>query len=606
MEEIDNIIIHSLRQIGCDIEENVTNLSSFNTELVVEATVRCLEAIRPGLGLSTVLPVNMAARFRLGATLAQTCMELGYRGDIGYQTFLYNSEADLRRVFMFLIEKLPKESEKTINESISKVALLEKSVASAISQGLSIPWLPHYCHKQGFRNRGRANVPYVSVNIEVPIANIEDGNAILILLGLLLLDNVNAMATVIIADYKDYCMRYLQPVPEQMQDIACFLPSMISYNAKALNTSPTDIMERINWLSSQHSEKPAYSNAYNIVKEFSKFSSENKIQTSTESQVKPESVMQPVLPDQETLRNQAKQEVETEKMKAECESLRINIEELQNEIKKLTTRLAQATITGQNEEKELKINEEQKKIKAKAYELLQDGPENVKKLESAIEASTSKLINLANQWEKHRVPLIMKYRQEREKHSTKANASQKKLDEIKLLKEKEKELQEECRNKDQQYSQLVAEVQKLPKEVNRSAYTQRILEIINNVRKQRDEINKVLADTREIQKEINTLTGRLERSFTVVDELIFRDARTNEASRKAYKLLATLHSDCNELVSLVEETGATIREIRDLEEQIDSESAKNVGANLERITADLKQMKQETAALTAQLQSKAS
>lgn len=56
-----------------DIEENVTNLSGFNTELVVEATVRCLEAIRPGLGLSTVLPVNMAARFRLGATLAQTC-----------------------------------------------------------------------------------------------------------------------------------------------------------------------------------------------------------------------------------------------------------------------------------------------------------------------------------------------------------------------------------------------------------------------------------------------------------------------------------------------------------------------------------------------------
>lgn len=56
-----------------DIEESVTNLSGFNTELVVEATVRCLEAIRPGLGLSTVLPVNMAARFRLGATLAQTC-----------------------------------------------------------------------------------------------------------------------------------------------------------------------------------------------------------------------------------------------------------------------------------------------------------------------------------------------------------------------------------------------------------------------------------------------------------------------------------------------------------------------------------------------------
>lgn len=66
-------IITSRYSFFSDIEESVTNLSGFNTELVVEATVRCLEAIRPGLGLSTVLPVNMAARFRLGATLAQTC-----------------------------------------------------------------------------------------------------------------------------------------------------------------------------------------------------------------------------------------------------------------------------------------------------------------------------------------------------------------------------------------------------------------------------------------------------------------------------------------------------------------------------------------------------
>lgn len=136
------------------------------------------------------------------------------------------------------------------------------------------------------------------------------------------------------------------------------------------------------------------------------------------------------------------------------------------------------------------------------------------------------------------------------------------------MRDKEKELLEECHIKDQQYAQLLAEVQKLPKDVNRSAYTQRILEIINNVRKQKDEINKVLVDTREIQKDINTLTGRLERSFTVVDELIFRDAKTNEASRRAYKLLATLHSDCSELVTMVEETGATLREIRDLEEQV--------------------------------------
>lgn len=93
---------------------------------------------------------------------------------------------------------------------------------------------------------------------------------------------------------------------------------------------------------------------------------------------------------------------------------------MQVTIKNLTTSVTQATINYQNEEKKLTINEEQKKIKARIYDLFQDGEENIKKLETAIEATTNKLINLGNQWEKHRVPLIQKYRQEREKHSTKA------------------------------------------------------------------------------------------------------------------------------------------------------------------------------------------
>lgn len=140
--------------------------------------------------------------------------------------------------------------------------------------------------------------------------------------------------------------------------------------------------------------------------------------------MKSESTTHSVLPNQETSSTEAikqtKQEAELEKMRKECEDLRIRMDELQNEIKKLTTRLTQATVTAQNEEKEFRIGEERKKLKARTYELLQDGPENIKKLEAAIEASTNKLISLANQWEKHRVPLITKYRQEREKHSTKA------------------------------------------------------------------------------------------------------------------------------------------------------------------------------------------
>jgi iron uptake system EfeUOB component EfeO/EfeM len=48
------------------------------------------------------------------------------------------------------------------------------------------------------------------------------------------------------------------------------------------------------------------------------------------------------------------------------------------------------------------------------------------------------------------------------------------------------------------------------------------MEIIGNISKQKEDIDKVLKDTKELQKEINNLTGQLDRSFTVADELIFR------------------------------------------------------------------------------------
>ncbi|XP_015596825.1 coiled-coil domain-containing protein 22 homolog [Cephus cinctus] len=579
MEEVDNIIIHSLRQIGCDVEDNITNLSGFQTELVIDATVRCLNIIRPGLGLSTVLPENMTARFRLGAALAQACLDLGYKGDIGYQTFLYSSEVDLRRVFMFLIEKLPKECDKSLNEPTSRIALLEKSIASTVAKDLSSSWLPPYCHKQGPHCRGRTTTAYNSIELDLPIAGKDE-------------------------DFQNYYIHYQRPINEQASNQR-LLPSVISHNARLIYGKPTDILEKLDWLNEQKEE---FGEAVHENQEIlSRFTLNERLQFAKDNITEEKSPFteSPVkTPVGVSLTKEEKQELAVENAKMECETLRNTTEELQTEIRKLNVKLAQLTTTRQAEEKELAVRQEQRRIKARTYDLLPDGEENIKKLEAAIEAGANKLIHLANQWERHRGPLIEKYRDERAKYSSKASASQKKVDELKILRDREQELLEELRNKDQQYAQLMADVQKLPKEINRSAYTQRILEIINNVRKQRDEIDKVLADTRKIQKEINTLTGRLERSFTVVDELIFRDARSNEASRKAYKLLATLHSDCSELVDLVEETGATIREIRDLEEQIDSESTKNVGANLERITADLKQMKQETAILTAQLQNK--
>ena len=44
--------------------------------------------------------------------------DLGYRGEIGYQTFLYSNETEIRKVFIFLVEKLPKAAADVAEETI--------------------------------------------------------------------------------------------------------------------------------------------------------------------------------------------------------------------------------------------------------------------------------------------------------------------------------------------------------------------------------------------------------------------------------------------------------------------------------------------------------
>ncbi len=63
------------------------------------------QPLKTGIGLVPREDLSLIYRYIAPSHLSQ---ELGFRGEVGYQTFLYSNESDIRRVFMFLVEKLPK------------------------------------------------------------------------------------------------------------------------------------------------------------------------------------------------------------------------------------------------------------------------------------------------------------------------------------------------------------------------------------------------------------------------------------------------------------------------------------------------------------------
>ncbi|KAM4696950.1 LOW QUALITY PROTEIN: coiled-coil domain-containing protein 22 [Rhinophrynus dorsalis] len=625
MEEVDRILVHTLRSCGTEIPEEVQSIRHFNTELIVEAVVRCLRVINPSLGstLSHVLPPGMSARFRIGTSLAQACQDLGYPGDVGYQTFLYSSEPDIRALLIFLAEKLPRDSPEDAHQPAGKSALLQRAIAAKIKQQLSHPWIPPLC-RTGALQRSQSSCRLHRFHAQ-PLALAGDPS----------------MRSVP-AERKEYWERYLPAVCSQLPHVSSLAASLLERNASDLSAvqeweaewksqglasrlSQEDyrskkrqrlqkrIREQLRQCSQTLTENQATGTssldlvdmlkAFNMEgeakqKKGSRFTHTQKFTFQQDPQTLKEQMQRAaeILPKKDA-RNADAEHQELTSLQDQFDSLEQKIQELGE-----NTRLLQLTVTQmEGEVNELRQSCEEKenviRVKKRAVELLPDADNNLTKLQSLVDASALRMVNLVGQWESHRVRLLEDYRELRRVHQEREDESSRWMKDAKDLYEKIRGAADEAKRKEELYKQLVSEYESLPREVSRAAYTQRILEIVSNIKKQKEEIMKILSDTKDLQKEINNLTGKVDRTFVVTDELVFKDAKKDETVRKAYKYLAALHENCSHLIQTIEDTGTILREIRDLEEQIETETAKKTLSNLQKIMEDYKAIKQENALL---------
>ncbi|XP_006876747.1 PREDICTED: coiled-coil domain-containing protein 22 [Chrysochloris asiatica] len=623
MEEADRILIHSLRQAGTAVPPDVQTLRAFTTELVVEAVVRCLRVINPAVGssLSPLLPLAMSARFRLAMSLAQACMDLGYPLELGYQNFLYPSEPDLRDLLLFLAERLPTDASEDADQPAGDSAIL-RAIGSQIRDQLALPWVPPLLrtpklqHIQGSApqkpfHASRLIVPELSSRGELrefqrspllppaPTQVPQPAGRAASLLERHAIQLCKQTAWDHSGD-EDWLRRTSRlPTQEdtwaQRQRLQKYLAEHLRQSWGPLGAPPQvrDLGELLQaWGAGTRTGVPKGSQ-FTHSEKFT-IHLEPKTQATQVSNV----LASTLQPEQDMW---AAQEKELESLREQLEGVNHSIEELEANMRMLGISLVQVETECQQSELSVAEQEQALRLKSRAVELLPDGAANLAKLQLVVESSAQRVIHLASQWEKHRVPLLAEYRHLRKLQDRRELESSRRLAEIQELHQSVRAAAEEARRKEEVYKQLVSELETLPRDVSRLAYTQRILEIVGNIRKQKEEITKILSDTKGLQKEINSLSGKLDRTFAVTDELVFKDAKKDDAVRKAYKYLAALHENCSQLIQTIEDTGTIMREVRDLEEQIETEMGKKTLSNLEKIREDYRALRQENAGLLGRI-----
>lgn len=516
MEEVDKIIIFTLTSLNCNVEEGVNSIKKLNTDSFVEGVVKMIQIIDPNFVASKSLPSSMSAKYKYCADLSDKVKSLGFQGDIGYQTFLYGNEIEVRRTLMFLIERLPREQSVKTSDSLTKLESFKEKLSNSMTEKVI----------------SSKTEKFLSMPIETGI--VKPGQT---------------KKTMTPREWREYCLKDLKFITHQVKP-NIFFPSIISLNAY---------------------EGDEVKDPFPTIKEDDN-ASQNQTANVNNTNSIPRDVSQSDL-------NQLSQNIQTE------------IEEIID----LKQEYQQLEII--KNEAEIQLNKDGKDIDLleKINIMLPDAEDYTEKLLSKINSAHEKMEHLQEQWEQAKIP----YLEEKNRRTKKQSSTSQHYEQLKQLRESAQLLRKEYETKTNTFNELN---EKLPiKSVNRSSYTKRILDIINNIKKQDSDIIKIITDTKQVQKQLNNVNGKIERCFTLADEMIFKDVTRDDVSRKAYKYLVNLHTDCNEIVKVVTETGNLKKEMKNLEEQIDLLCNKNIGENLLQIQKDILHMKNESNALEQQM-----
>ncbi|KAF3453274.1 hypothetical protein FNV43_RR03714 [Rhamnella rubrinervis] len=215
----------------------------------------------------------------------------------------------------------------------------------------------------------------------------------------------------------------------------------------------------------------------------------------------------------------------------------------------------------------------------------------IEQLKEKVDSRKHNLVELNSQWEAVRMPLEEKKKSLEQSLYANNPEAQEKLQKLRELELEKQSITSEIRKREDELSKLSLELEKQPKLASRKSYIERIKEITKNSRKQDADIERILKDTRELQLESNSIQERLHRTYAVVDEMVFREAKKDTVGRQAYRLLTSIHDSFEKISDKILATDRIRREVAQREKKLATMASR--GFNIEKLQADLDAIRME-------------
>lgn len=274
---------------------------------------------------------------------------------------------------MFLIERLPKESEKLpVAQPTDKLSLIEQEIARNISIQLSASWTPQYCNKSANTKMGNIvvqNHPFLPQNLNIPFVNKQN----------------------VVQQIREYWLKRSPTVFQQTQSVSLCATLVHKNDVDRLDVGKNSFGK--------------------LLKQLGKQPATIGVRTTSKDQLRNIKSVQQLTLNNVEIKNQNDIVIMPEI--SPVDALNFDIEKLKQSIEQCVVN-RKSLMSRINDIKELKVKEEENIVKLKEHRkvaerthILLENPEvNITKMGSVLAATKERMKHLKEQWEERRIPLM--------------------------------------------------------------------------------------------------------------------------------------------------------------------------------------------------------
>jgi hypothetical protein len=522
MDEADKSLIATLSSIGVPFD-GLTSLSKMEVEPFIKVVTFCINKIaestcvwartmshlaqsaapaRPALTTPTTptyaahsefraeFPGGLAARHQLGTRLGKRVKNLGFQGEAGYNQFLYPNDKFVRKLMMWLLTEMPKPEQEEVEETEDAAATLQASINKKLSRWARGRWRPACARTEASVVR---RVHAVSLNVA----------------------QVRGVAPALRAATATYHATHLHAVSLQPADPADAPASLLQLNALQLmearereravdagagstaahHRSIKDIIRAGIASSAYGSTDSGGGNSLGDVlnalsgrgggggdgsafERASTFAGGDADDVGSGGGAKSKTAMT-------AEEKEAEEKAEEERRVARVAKLKKQLEKMKADTKDMVERKGQLVNAARQREAQLAARKAKSKelegialVKQKTLQMLPEADMHKKRLNALCQKSATQLLQLGQQWEKSRRPLVLTARRLKESSARRKIESVNKVQDMRRMREEMRGMAAQLRAKEAKLVAMHAEYKKLPKGIDRGQCVRMFLFII--------------------------------------------------------------------------------------------------------------------------------